>query len=272
MLSNSKYPGGTGSSIDDIAYLTRADHRVPTLLALTERPRSRSELWELTGVSSSTIRRTLGEFEDRNWVRKNGYQFEATPLGAFVAAAMAELIERIETERKLRDVWDWLSVEAEDLRIDTFADAVVTVASATDPYCPVNRFVSLLETADRFRLLGSDLAVFEPCRDLFRRRIADGMVAEIIDPPYVSKYVLSTYPDYCSETLGSGNLAVWVHEKLPAYGLCLFDDRISITGYNLDSGAVQVLIDTDAPEVREWAEATYESYRREARPLESAVE
>ncbi|XVH30589.1 helix-turn-helix transcriptional regulator [Haloferacaceae archaeon DSL9] len=272
MLSNSKGPGGAGSSIDDVAYLTRAEHRVPVLLALSVRPRSRSELWELTGVSSSTIRRTLREFEGRNWIRKNGYQFETTQLGAFVASAMAETIERVETERKLRDVWHWLPVETQDLRIDMFADAVVTVAEPDGPYRPVNRFISLLETTDRFRLLGSDLAVIEPCRDLFRRRITDDMEAEIIDPPYVSEYLLSTYPDYCSETLGSGNLAVWVHEKLPSYGLCLFDDRISITGYNPDSGTVQVLIDTDAPEVREWAQATYESYRREARPFESAVE
>lgn len=33
--------------IDDIAYLARSDHRGPTLIALTVRPRSRSELWEI---------------------------------------------------------------------------------------------------------------------------------------------------------------------------------------------------------------------------------
>jgi predicted transcriptional regulator len=71
----------TESPIDDIAYLARSDHRIATLVALTTRPRSRSELCELTGVSSSTVRRTLGEFEDRNWTRKQGYQYTATRLG-----------------------------------------------------------------------------------------------------------------------------------------------------------------------------------------------
>ncbi|MEM4781825.1 MAG: MarR family transcriptional regulator, partial [Halalkalicoccus sp.] len=208
------------------------------------------------------------EFERRNWIRKTGYRYEATQPGSYVAAAMTELIERVETERKLRDVWHWLPDDVSDLRIELFADAVVTVASATDPYCPVNRFVALLETTDRFQLLGSDLALLEPCRELFCRRIVDdGMEAEIIDPPYVSEYVLSTYPEHCSKTLGSGNLAVWVHEELPTYGLGLFDDRVSIAGYDSDSGTIRVLIDTDAPEVREWAESTYESYRRAARPL-----
>jgi predicted transcriptional regulator len=91
--------------IDDIAYLARSEHRGPTLIALTVRPRSRSELWEMTGVSESTIRRTLSEFDDRDWVYRNGYQYEATQLGAFVASAMPDLIDRVETERKLRNVW-----------------------------------------------------------------------------------------------------------------------------------------------------------------------
>lgn len=101
----------TGSPIDDIAYLARSEHRAPTLVALTVRPRSRSELWEMTGVSSSTIRRTLREFEGRSWIRRNEYQYEATPLGAFVASAVAELIERVEVERTLRHVWQWLPNE-----------------------------------------------------------------------------------------------------------------------------------------------------------------
>ncbi len=59
----------------------------------------------MTGVLESTIRRTLSEFEERDWVQRDGYQSEATQLGAFVASAMADLIDRVETERKLRDVW-----------------------------------------------------------------------------------------------------------------------------------------------------------------------
>nr|WP_246308077.1 hypothetical protein [Halobaculum salinum] len=76
------------SAIVDIAYLTRSEHRVPTLVALTERPRSRAELCELTGVSSSTMRRTLDEFGDRRWIRKEEYQYVATRLGEAIASGM----------------------------------------------------------------------------------------------------------------------------------------------------------------------------------------
>lgn len=260
-------PINTDSPLDDVEFLARSDHRTTALGALARRPRNRTELRELTGVSASTIGRTLRELENRSWIRRVDGEYEATPLGAYVATGMGELIERIETERKLRDVWRWLPAEAEGFSVEMVSDAVVTAAAADDPYRPVNRFVSLLRETERFRFVGVDVALLEPCRDELRDRIVDGMRAEIIDPPSVAKYVLSTYPEHCSDPLESGNLTVRVHDDLPVYGLSVFDDRIGISCYHPYNGTVQVLIDTDTPETCAWAESIYESYRREARPL-----
>ncbi|WP_222914873.1 MarR family transcriptional regulator [Natrinema sp. SYSU A 869] len=259
---------GTNSTpLDDIEFLARSEHRVTVLAALARRPQSRTDLLELTEASSSTIGRTLREFEGRQWIEKDGHQFEATQLGRFVAAGMRELTDRLETEQRLRDVWQWLPSETSGFTIEMASDAVVTVAGADDPYGPVNRFVSLLWETDGFRFVGHDVALLEPCKDELRQRILDGMQTEVIDPPSVARYILSTYKEHCSEPLESGNLTVQMHDELPAYGLSLFDDRIAISGYNTESGTVQVLLDTDAPEAHEWAISAYESYRREARPL-----
>lgn len=262
MLSTS-----TDSPLDDIEFLVRSTHRVAGLDALAERPRTRAELREVTGASSSTIGRMLRQFERRNWIERDGDRYDATQLGAFVASGMQDLVERIETERKLRAVWQWIPPEAGGFIIEMGADAVVTVAEADDPYRPVNRFVSLLRETDWFRFVGVDLALLEPCKDELRRRIVEGMRTEIIDPPSVAKHILSTYPEHCSASFESGNLTVMLHDDLPSYGLSIFDDRIGIIGYDPDSGTVRALIDTDAPAAREWAESTYASYRREARPL-----
>jgi predicted transcriptional regulator len=255
------------SAIGDISYLVRSEHRVTVLEALAERPRTRSELRELTGVSSSTIGRTLREFDERCWIRRTDHEYEATQLGGFVAAGITSLIDRLETERRLRDVWHWLPGDIRELRPETLSDAVVTVAAVDDPYRPVNRFVDLLRETERFRFVGFDLGLLEPCRDELCDRIIDGMETEIIDPPAVARYIRTTYPEKSDRTLASGNLTVLLHEELPAYGVFLFDDRVGICGYNPGSGTVRLLIDTDSTAVREWAKATYESYRRDARPL-----
>ena len=252
-----------GSPIDDIAYLARSEHRAPTLVALAVRPRSRSELWEMTGVSSSTIRRTLREFEDRNWIRRVGYQYEATPLGTFIASAMAELIERVETERKVRDVWQWLPDEESGFTVEMCTDAVVTVAEADNPYAPINQFLSLIRETDHFRFVGSSLALLEPCRDEFCQRIIGGMETKIIDLPSVAKYIRSTYPELSSKTLASGNLTIRLHDDLPKYSIGIFDHRVAICGHDPDSVTVRVLVDTDAPDVRKWAESQYAFYRRQ---------
>ncbi|WP_440769628.1 helix-turn-helix transcriptional regulator [Natronorubrum sp. DTA28] len=267
MALSDKKTGTMGSPIDDIAYLARSEHRVRTLVALRDRPRTRSDLWELTGVSSSTMRRTVRAFEERNWIRREGHRYETTQLGAFIASAMEELIGRIETERSLRDVWHWLPGDESGFTLEVCADAVVTVAEPDAPYGPVNRFAALLDETETFRFVGSDIAVLEPSKDVLRRRIVDGMQTEIIDPPAVARRILSTYPDHCSEPLESGNFAVLLHDELPPYGVGLFDDRIAVSCYDQATGSVRVLIDTDVPAAWEWAESVYSAYRRDASPL-----
>lgn len=267
-------PGTTGSPIDDIAYLARSEHRAPTLVALTVRPRSRSELWEMTGVSSSTIRRTLSEFEDRKWIRRDGYQYETTPLGAFVASAVAELIERVEIGRKLRDVWHLLPDEERGFSVEMCADAVVTVADADDPYRPVNQFVKLLRETDRLRFAGLDIAMLEPCKEELCQQIIDGVEAEVITPPRVANFIRSTCPELFAEALESGNLTVRLHDDMPTSGVCVFDDRVAISAYDSESITVRVLIDTADPDAREWAESTFASYWRTTPtlPLETPLE
>ncbi|WP_226481304.1 helix-turn-helix transcriptional regulator [Natrinema amylolyticum] len=259
------------SPLDDIEFLARSEHRVTALEALVRRPQSGDDLREITGTSKSTIRRTLREFEARHWIERNGHRYEATQLGTFVASGMGELIGRFETEQKLRDVWQWLPNEASGFSIEMGADAVVTVARSDDPYRPVNRFASLLRETDRFRFVGFDLALLEPCKDELARRIGDGMDTEIIDPPSVARHILSTYPEHCSGPHESGRLAVRLHDDLPPYGVAILDHRVGISGHCPESGTVRVLLDTDTPEARDWAESTYASFRRDSRPLASEL-
>lgn len=262
------------SPIDDIAYLARSEHRVPTLVALTARPRSRSELWEMAGVSSSTIRRTLTEFENRGWIRKDGYKYEATQLGAFIGSSMVDVVNRVKTEQKLRNVWDALPGEETGFTVEMCTDATITLADADDPYRPANRFISLLHETDEVRFVGLDVALFEPCKEDLCQRIIDGVHAEIINPPRLAKYIRSTCADLFSETLQSGDLTVRLHDDLPSFGVSILDDRIAITGYDPDSVTVRVLIDTDDADAREWAESIYDTYRRETPtlPIETTPE
>lgn len=256
------------SPIGDLAYLTRSEHRIPALVALTERPRSRSELCELTGVSSSTIRRTLQEFEDRLWIRKDGYQYVATRLGEAITSGTEDLLERVETERTLRDVWHWLPEEVREFPIEIWSELTVTVADPDVPYGPVKRFESLLEETTTVRYLRPEVALMDPCFDVLCRQIDDGADVTVIDRQNCHTYFLSMYPERSSKLLQRDNFTILEHDDLPPYGTGLLDERVTISCYEQDSGAVHAMIDTDVPAVREWAQSVYERYRSDARPFE----
>ncbi len=256
------------SPIGDIAYLVRSEHRIPALVALTERPWSRAELCELTGVSASTIRRTVAEFEDRLWIRKDGCEYVATRLGEAIAAGAEEMIKRVETERQLRDLWHMLPDAVSEFPIETWSDLNVTAADPTVPYRPVIRFKSLLEKTTTLRYLRPQVALMDPCFDRLYQQVHDGVDVTLIDRPNSHTYFVSTYPERSAELGRRSNFSVLEHDDLPPYGIGLLDECVTISCYEQDSGTVRAMIDTDVPVVRDWARSAFERYRRDARPVD----
>ncbi|MWG33954.1 helix-turn-helix transcriptional regulator [Halomarina oriensis] len=253
------------SSLDDVEFLARSEHRVAVLDSLVERPRSRAALRASTGASASTIGRMLAEFEERCWVERVEHRYEATPLGAFVAEGMVTLLDRMETERGLREVWKWLPTEVLDLDIDLFVDAVVRVPAFGAPHRTVDRFVELVEGTKQFRgftttTVGTDV-------EALLRNATDGMETEIVWPPDLTSTVLESHPDLLSAAVESGTLTVLTSRELPC-ACGLFDDRIGLAGYDRETGVMRATVDTDAAPARRWAEALYGSYRHDARPVD----
>jgi len=269
MVSDNTTQQDPESPIGDIAYLSRSQHRIPALVALTERPRSRSELCESTGVSSSTIRRTLDEFEDRIWIRKDGYQYTATRLGEVVASAMEDLIKQVETERKLRDIWHWLPDEVSEFTVETWEAMTITVAEPDAPYRPIDRFESLLKETHKLRLVRPEIALMEPCFDVLVQLIDKGVDVVLVARPESHTYFLSTYPERSSEMMQQDNFTVLEHDGLPPCGTGLLDECVTISCYERDSGTVHALIDTEVGAVREWAQSLCETYTSNAQPVES---
>lgn len=253
------------SSLDDVEYLARSEHRVEVLDALAERPRSRTDLQTMTGASSSTIGRMLREFETRGWVARDGHEHTTTSDGLFVAEEVVSLLHRMETRQQLRDVAQWLPTEKLGITIEAFSEAVVTIAD-DDPYRPVKRYDDLIEAATTMRAFGTATLKSANAGTLFQN-VRGGMETEIIYPPPIVEAVLNWSPEAAKRGLESGHLTILLHDTLPC-GLTIFDERVALTGYDPDTGMLRAIVDTDAPKAREWAEPLYESYRNEARPLD----
>jgi hypothetical protein len=120
---------------------------------------------------------------------------------------MAHLIDRLETERQLRDVWDRLPSEASGFNLELCTGAAVTTADADDPYAPVYRFMSLVQETDEFRFAGIDVALLEPCKEDLCERIIEGMQTEMVQPPRVAEYI-STSGRSSKRSIGSSERTV----------------------------------------------------------------
>jgi DNA-binding HxlR family transcriptional regulator len=257
----------SSTGIDDVAFLTRSPHRVLALEALSNAPQDRDELRAVTEASSSTVRRLLREFEDRNWVDRTGHHYQATQLGAFVARAMSAVIDQIETERRFRDVWEHVPGEDDGFTIGMCTDATLTVAEPTDPYCTIDRFRSLLGATSELQFVGPQVALVEPCLDELRDRLDDGLDLRVIDQPNRAESFLRSHPEYAAALLEQNDSPILIHDELPEYGISLFDERVAVCCCDGDTGTVRVVIDTEAPAAREWAESTYERYLQGASSL-----
>lgn len=259
------------SAVEEIDFLARSDHRIGVLEVLTQGPCSRANLRAVTGASSPTMGRVLADFEDRRWIVRDGPTYELTSLGEFVADRFLDLRKAMEIERKLRDVWQWLPREMEGFSVDMFTDAVVSRPGPGYPYEPVERLTQLIGGTDRMR--GFDSIVQKSINnETVCRAVLDGMELEYVYSPVALEGTFAWNPDRVMEAATCENCTVLVHDALPdgdRCGLGIVDDRVGICCHDIDTGALTAIVDTDAPEAREWAISTFEHVRQEARPVDA---
>ncbi len=203
-----------GSSLEDVQFLSRSAHRVAVLEELSEAPRERDELRVATGASAPTIGRVLGDFEERGWTRRDGHAYVLTDPGAFVAEHFSALLERMSTERRLRDVWPLLPGQLGGFTLDLVSDAVVTTIRPGDPYAPANRCASFYPASDRVR--GFDAALTAPHTfDQLAELVLGGLELEFVLSPELSRNLQAAYPEADHAVTKSDNNTTWWHYDLP---------------------------------------------------------
>ncbi|MDJ1430557.1 transcriptional regulator [Halostagnicola sp. A-GB9-2] len=259
-------------ALEDVEFLVSSSHRVGVLNALMEHPRDRNELRETTGASSPTMGRILSDFETRRWIEREGHTYRLTGSGEFVADRLAEFLEAMALERRLRDISPWLPYELDGFCVDLLTDAVVSYPGPGYPYEPLERNEHLLEETETIRGFGMVLLKASVLEDFFDR-VFDGLEVEMIYPPHVFEAILNWNSEVVCEAVELDTHTVYLHDDLPSSewcGICLSDTRLSICCYEPDTGTLRSLVDTDTARAYEWGESIIERYRTEAQPLDDA--
>jgi len=263
---------------DDLEFLVTSDHRVAVLDTLAMGPNDRDALRSTTGASSPTMSRILTDFENRNWVEREGRRYQLTGLGEFVAERLGEFVDAMTIEHQLRDVWQWLPHDLDGFSVGLFTDVTVTHPNAGHPDKATKRRIELITETSTWRGVGVAMLGLRTLERSFDRFLDqhDEFHCEYIYPPEVFNELLSWGDtETIMEAADSDSYTVLLHEDLPMedrYEISLFDDCVTICCYDHEKGGLQALIETTSSDMRTWAESYYEQFRTEAHPLEDAYE
>ncbi|WP_331234922.1 helix-turn-helix transcriptional regulator [Natronorarus salvus] len=257
--------GGREGALEDVAFLARSSNRLALLRMLGEGPHDRRELRETTSMSAPTLARILGEFEDHGWIERDGGSYRATTAGRLVAGGVLAAVDRADAVRRLRPLLRAVPTDGPELDVEALSNARVTVAEPSSPLGPANRFASLTRESETLREFNAASVQFFDA-SVLRTRVEEGRRTELLYERGVVEALLSDHPELLAALIDSPAVEVSLRESVP-FGLSLFDDRIGVCGYDRESGALTVFVDTDDYEARRWAERLYESVRSEAMPI-----
>lgn len=238
----------------------------PVLEALRDEPLDRPEIEERLDVSRATSHRFTQWLDEQGFVERSEGRFRLTGRGEAIADEVLRFEANVRTVHRLAPLLDVICEDHQEFVIEPFVDATVTLAKPSDPYRPVERFISLLNESETFR--GFNTTHMAPLvLDEFHHQILEETDTEIVYLPRTVEKLFETYPERVQDAIDRGYLALRTRDELP-YGLAIFDERVGIGGYAEATGLMQVFVDTDAPIAYEWAERVYASVRADSEPLD----
>lgn len=242
----------------------------PHLRALANGPLYRRELQERLDVSRATSHRHTGALAEMGLIERVDGAFALTDAGRGLRRAVTSFENDAGIAFALGPVLDVIDDTEPGVDPKAFSGATVTSAEGGSAYSPMDRATSLFRESESFR--GLDPASIAPLyMEEFHGRVLAGVETEIIQTPEVTAEVMANYPEACVEVCVSEYFTHWLHDALP-FGLVIFDGRVGVGVRDPDGRTPRAFVDTDDPDVREWAESVFEAYREDAVLLERFTE
>lgn len=260
--------GQTGSNdpVEELLFLARSRHRVELLGLLSSGERTRRDLEESTDMSQPTLGRILGDFERRHWV-SNGHDgaYSLTPIGSLLAGAIEELLTVLDSSRQLAELADTLPLDRIGFDLRHLSTATVTTPSESDPLAHMRRFDERARNAGTVAVFSNVLACSpasggadgqaEFLADIDDLVVTEEACVDGLDDPTLRALV--------RDQVAAGELTLYRYGGSAPFLLGCFDDIVGIVPVD-DAGIPTGLIETDAPPIREWAEARFEELQENA--------
>lgn len=250
--------------VDELKFLVGSRTRVRILeeLSATEEL-AKDELKRRLDCSRTTIQRNLDALEDRGLIRDTHPRYSLDPCGEYVVEGLLDLMETTRTVQRLRPFLKWVDSADLDIDVNCLADAELLTPADGDPYAMINRQVRKIKDSESgwallpFTGLHATEAAHEQITE-------NGAQYELVVEPDVAEThrTAPQYRELYEDLAGTDRYEMYVYDGSIPFALCRLDDTVQIVV--AEGEEPRALLESDAPEVRNWAERTYEAYRAQA--------
>lgn len=254
-------------NIEVLNFLTGSEARWETLVELSERPRSFSELRDELDIPQSTLNRNLSKLDDEGWVDEDQNRtYHLTSLGTVLVRRIRPLEDVLTVADRLADHPDAFPLEEFGFDIARLADADWRRAQENEPYKAINRVRAVFRGATKLRAFTSH---YNPAYIDVSERVArqpDGSVVGMVPDHQLEAAIEDEYFDL-SQFRDEANVEFRVWEGDIDYGVAIVDDETVVYTGGLEGGMPSVMFETTDEEVVEWTKERYEEIYEQSHPV-----
>lgn len=253
---------------DELAYLTRSEYPIKTLLTIYETNKRASELTSAVsgGPSRSTIGRILDSFTDYKWVAEGSGSLSVRSEGKNALVAYDELERAVEQLIAKANWLQRLPPGDATFPVHELKDAEVIASDARNQSFALWDALKLCDLrTDRFRCV---VSIYNPVLfHAYKMMLDYGIDAEsVIDWSTFKEIRKNQDTAFAADESLYGNYQPRYLDYAHTLGIGLYDDRkVAVGAYNeVGDGEHIAMIVSSNDELIEWGTELYEAYRSES--------
>jgi predicted transcriptional regulator len=259
--------GGEEVLPERVRYLVGSAERVEILEALAQGVTRQCNIGRRCSIARSTVHRNLDGCQQRGWVRETDDGYALTTTGRHVLAAYREFARAVDTLTEHAPVLERLDLEDDHLGVDALAGCETTVATRENPHAPSIAAGELIErnAGDRVRILVSGVSPIT--NDAGWTALSAGSELETVVDHDVFRTLEESYADTVERALDDEAFSLHVCPPPIEAGVVLAGSEVCVL---VDGeGGAHACLTGSTPELRGWAEATYETALASATEVET---
>lgn len=251
-----------------VEFMARSPTRISVMkvLADADEPLSQRDIHDKISASRSTLGRTVDQMAAFDWLLETTEGYRLSALGAEICRNFEDLLESLQIADEYSPLLGALPAEVLDFDLEMLDRAEIIEATPGTPFAPVERAIDIRQSSTSVKEL-TPVLIQESTRRLCERisNSARDEAVEIIVPTDLLDQIRvdSQYADLLETLIMSETAEVYGYPDDVPWLLSILDGCIVFGTFDGD-GRPAAVIETDHPEIIEWAKIRYRRYLERA--------